>query len=76
LEKETGNNGKRDQPNTNNYLKYSGIAFQMIATILLGAWGGIALDKYFNVESHMFTVVLMLVSVIASMYLVIRNLMK
>ncbi|HXA01363.1 MAG TPA: AtpZ/AtpI family protein [Cytophagaceae bacterium] len=75
MEKETGKNGKKsDQPN--NYLKYSGIAFQMIATILLGAWGGIALDDYFKVESHMFTVVLMLVSVIASMYLVIRGLMK
>jgi len=48
----------------------------MIATILLGAWGGIALDDYFKVESHLFTVVLMLVSVIASMYFVIRGLMK
>jgi ATP synthase protein I len=75
LEKETENSGKKnDQPN--NYLKYSGIAFQMIATILLGAWAGIALDDHFKVESHMFTVVLMLVSVIASMYLVIRSLMK
>jgi F0F1-type ATP synthase assembly protein I len=75
LEKETGKNEKKsDQPN--NYLKYSGIAFQMIATILLGAWGGIALDDYFKVESHLFTVVMMLVSVVASMYFVIRSLMK
>jgi F0F1-type ATP synthase assembly protein I len=48
----------------------------MIATILLGAWGGIELDDYFHLESHLFTVVLMLLSVVASMYFVIRGLMK
>ena len=37
---------------------------------------GIALDDYFQVKSHIFTVVLMLLSVIASMYVVIKGLMK
>jgi ATP synthase protein I len=48
----------------------------MIATIGLAAWAGIKLDEYFQVKSHMFTVVLMLLGVIGSMYLVIKGLMK
>jgi hypothetical protein len=48
----------------------------MVATILLGTWGGIALDDYFQVKSHIFTVVLMLLAVVASMYVVIKGLMK
>jgi F0F1-type ATP synthase assembly protein I len=48
----------------------------MIATILLGSWAGTALDEYFEVKSHIFTVVLMLLSVVASMYVVIRGLIK
>jgi ATP synthase protein I len=78
LEKETEDKtGKKsEQPSQNNYLKYSGIAFQMIATILLGSWAGTALDEYFEVKSHIFTVVLMLLSVVASMYVVIRGLIK
>ncbi|MFL5730939.1 MAG: AtpZ/AtpI family protein [Cytophagaceae bacterium] len=75
MEKETKHE-KSGQPSPNNFLRYSGIAFQMIATILLGCWAGMALDKHFEVKSHMFTVVLMLLSVVASMYVVIRGLMK
>jgi ATP synthase protein I len=48
----------------------------MIAIILLGAWAGIALDDYFEVKSHLFTVFMMLISVVASMYSVIKSLMK
>jgi ATP synthase protein I len=79
LEKETEDKNeakKSGQPSQNNYLKYSGIAFQMVATILLGTWGGMALDDHFQVKSHIFTVVLMLLSVVASMYVVIKGLIK
>jgi hypothetical protein len=48
----------------------------MVATILLGTWAGMALDDYFQVKSHIFTVVLMLLSVVASMYMVIKGLIK
>jgi hypothetical protein len=48
----------------------------MIATIGLAAWAGIKLDEHFEVKSHMFTVCLMLLGVIGSMYLVIKGLMK
>jgi ATP synthase protein I len=67
---------KKEQPDSNNFLKYSGLGFQMIATIGLAAYAGIKLDEYFQVKSHMFTVVLMLLGVIGSMYLVIKGLMK
>jgi ATP synthase protein I len=74
VEKEPNNEKK--EPLNNNFLKYSGLGFQMIATIGLAAWAGIKLDQHFQVKSHMFTVVLMLLGVIGSMYLVIRGLMK
>jgi ATP synthase protein I len=48
----------------------------MIGTIGLAAWAGIKLDEHFHIESHMFTVGLMLLGVIGSMYLVIKGLMK
>jgi ATP synthase protein I len=77
VEKETNNNEKKEQLNkSNNFLKYSGLGFQMIGTIGLAAWAGIKLDEHFHIESHMFTVGLMLLGVIGSMYLVIKGLMK
>jgi F0F1-type ATP synthase assembly protein I len=48
----------------------------MIAIIALGAWAGVKLDEYFEVKSRLFTIFLLLFSVIASIYSVIRSLLK
>lgn len=60
----------------NNYIKYSGIAVQMILIIGLGAWMGIKLDEHFGLKTPVFTISLLLFSVIASMVYVIRSLMR
>lgn len=59
----------------NKWIKYTGIGFQMLATIGLGAFGGMALDKKLN-TSVIFTVTLSLLGVAIAMYLVIKDFLK
>ncbi len=63
---------KKPKP-LNNYVKFSGMAFQMGATIGLGAWGGTKLDEMFNPDSQIFTIVLSLLSIGIAMFMVIRQ---
>ncbi|MFD1467415.1 AtpZ/AtpI family protein [Hymenobacter caeli] len=56
--------------------KYSGIAFQMLATIGLSAWAGIWLDGHFHTKTPWFTIGLMLLGVLVALYQVIRSLTK
>ncbi|WP_421873915.1 AtpZ/AtpI family protein [Marinoscillum sp.] len=60
----------------NAYIKYTSLGFQMIATILLGVFGGMYLDEYFEMSFPAFTAGLSLFSVIASMYLAIKELIQ
>ena len=56
--------------------KYSGIAFQMLATIGLSAWLGTWLDRYFKLTNPWFTVSLLLLAVLLALWQVIRGLTK
>ena len=67
---------KRGQEGVKPYLKYSGLAFQMIGVMVIAAYTGIKLDDYFKTENPWFTIVLLLVAVVASMVLVIVSLNK
>ena len=60
----------------NNYAKYSSIAFQMLAIILIGVWGGYKLDEWLDLRFPIFTVTLSLLSVIAAIYYVVKGLLK
>ncbi|UXP33765.1 AtpZ/AtpI family protein [Reichenbachiella agarivorans] len=59
-----------------NYLKFSGLAFEMLAFILLGVWGGYKLDEVFSMEYPVFTAVLSLVGVVSSLIYLIKKLPK
>ncbi|MBI4947431.1 MAG: AtpZ/AtpI family protein [Bacteroidetes bacterium] len=60
-----------------DYGKFSAMAFQMGITIALGVWGGMKLDKYFPVTRFpLFTITLSLLSVFASIYFVIKDLLR
>ena len=61
------------QGQTKQYLKYSGLAFQMIAVLLLALWAGQALDEKMEMKNPIFTVVLLLLGLFGSLYLVIRG---
>jgi F0F1-type ATP synthase assembly protein I len=59
-----------------SYLKYSGLAFQMIGAMVLAAWAGAKLDEVMGNENPWMTIVLLVVAVVASMVLVIVSLNK
>jgi len=59
-----------------NYLTYSGLAFEMLAFILLGVWGGYKLDIHFETSKPWFLIGLSLFGVTASLVNLIRKLPK
>lgn len=66
-------NLKKPKKQLNKYIKFSSIAFQMGLTILAGVYFGQWLDEKFNNENKLYTVIFSLVSVFASLYNVIKQ---
>ena len=59
-----------------DYVKYSGLAFQMMATIALGVWGGMKIDQWTGWKFPVFMVTLPLLGIVSSLVLLIRSLPK
>jgi hypothetical protein len=70
------NNWKDINKRTNLYARYSGLAFQMLGTILVFTYGGYKLDEWQQNKIPIWTLLLSLGSIAASLYLFIRNLPK
>jgi F0F1-type ATP synthase assembly protein I len=60
----------------NDFGRYSGMAFQMIAIILITTWGGIELDKLLKFNTPVFTIVLSLLGVFAAIYTAVKDFIK
>lgn len=58
----------------NNYLKYTGLGFQMAAIFLLGIFGGKWLDEYFQFETPFITIFLLLFLFMGFMYKLYKDL--
>lgn len=56
--------------------KYSGLAFQMIAIILLVLFGGFKLDEYMENKFPLFTIVGAFGGVVLSLYFALKDLFK
>jgi hypothetical protein len=69
-------NLQKSKERLSNYAKYSGIAFQMTAIILLGVLGGKKLDNWLELKKPVFTAVLSLIAVILAIYYAIKDLIK
>ncbi|MFT3884421.1 MAG: AtpZ/AtpI family protein [Flavobacteriales bacterium] len=69
----TPNDLEKARKQVNNYLRYSGIGFQMAATIGLGAFAGWWLDKQLQWGFPLFTLVLSLGGVAAALYFLIKE---
>ena len=69
-----------DQKKKNSQLKnwaiFSGIAFQMGATIFICAWIGKKLDEEYPSEKNWFTIGFVLFGLIASVYVVLKQLKR
>lgn len=61
---------------TNEYLKYSGLGFQMLGMLLFFLFVGQKLDSYFELNQPFITIVLILVGFTAYMYKLYVELMK
>ena len=59
-----------------NYAKYSSIALQMLAIILLGVLGGVKIDEWVSWEFPVFTALLSIFSVVLAIYYVTRDFFK
>lgn len=68
-------NSSTEQPkrSLNPYVKYSGIAFQMIVIILLGLFAGIKSDAFFKLEFPAFTLALTLLALGVALYILFRD---
>jgi F0F1-type ATP synthase assembly protein I len=65
-----GNKGVRD------FGKYSGLAFQMVAIILITTLGGVKLDKMTGWQTPVFTIILSLLGVFAAIYFTVKDFIK
>jgi len=52
----------------NDYGRYAGIGFQMLATIFLGCWAGFKADNYFNLSQPWLTITGALLGISIAMY--------
>ncbi len=67
---------KNPKKSLNDYAKYSSIAFQMVAIILIGVYAGVKLDEWITNGTPVFTLVFSLLSVSLAIYYVIKDLLK
>ncbi|MGB3852622.1 MAG: AtpZ/AtpI family protein [Tunicatimonas sp.] len=68
--------GDNSRSAVQTYLKYSGLAFQLLAAVGLAAWGGIKLDAHFGNRFPFITLLLVVLALVGSMFLLIRQLPK
>ncbi|MGI0106077.1 AtpZ/AtpI family protein [Salinimicrobium sp. WS361] len=59
-----------------NWAVFTGIAFQMGATIFLCAWIGKKLDERYPMEKNWFTIGFVLFGLVASVYVVLKQLKR
>lgn len=64
---------RKSDSGLNSWVKFSGIAFEMIAIIGLGSFLGHKLDGRFLHKTPVFTIVFSLLAIGVSMYTVIRR---
>lgn len=66
----------RKKKSSKYYLKYTGIAFQMIAVIVLSVMFGLFLDRKFQIQNQIFTLIFALLGVVLSIGFVMVQLLK
>lgn len=70
---------KRNQKNKNKFdafIRYSSLAFEMMAMIALGTFLGYKIDQWMDNEFKGFTLGLMILSVVGSVIYSTRNILK
>jgi F0F1-type ATP synthase assembly protein I len=60
----------------NDYARYSGMAFQMVAIIAVATWAGIKLDNITGFQKPVFTIILSLLGVFGAIYFAVKDFIK
>lgn len=58
------------------YARYSGLAFQMIAVVLIVLYGGIKLDEYLEFEFPLFTILGAIIGVVLAIYYAVKDFLR
>ena len=69
-------NFEEDKKQVNNYLRYSGIGFQIAGTVAVGFFIGYELDKWLHTSQPYFTAVVSLVFVFLGLYIGLKDFIK
>jgi F0F1-type ATP synthase assembly protein I len=69
-------NPEKTVKSLSNYAKYSSMAFQMVAIIVIAVYGGIKLDQWLHMKFPVFTVVLSLAGTSLAIYYSIKDFFK
>jgi hypothetical protein len=67
---------EENKKSASSYVKYTGVAFQMLATIGIFAFVGYKIDEYNQIDNFLCTALLGIVGVAISLYQVIKSLNK
>lgn len=65
---------KNEKPALNNYIKYSGLGFQMIGIIAVFTFVGYKIDAAQNNQTPYYTAALSLAGVVIALYVVFKGL--
>jgi F0F1-type ATP synthase assembly protein I len=68
--------GNRKKSGAKEYIKYSGIAFQMMIIILIGVFAGKKLDSIYISLSPLFTISLTFISLAFALYYLFKGLLS
>lgn len=74
--KEEKNNNSNKKSQLRNWAIFTGIAFQMGATIFICAWIGKELDERYPSNKKWFTIGFVLFGLLASVYVVLKQLKR
>jgi F0F1-type ATP synthase assembly protein I len=61
---------------SNDFLKYSGLGLQMLATIGVAAWLGLLLDRYLQFQFPLFLLLFVMLAFGGSIYQLYRSINK
>jgi len=69
------NSNKHQKPKKkfDDFIRYSSLAFEMIVIMGVGTWSGILIDGWLELKFPVFTLVLMILSVVGAIYYAIRK---
>lgn len=65
---------KQPKKSANDYMKYSGLAFQLGATIAIGAFVGYKLDQWAGFEQQYLTILFVMIFAFAGLYVALKDL--